>query len=154
LRILRILHQTGGSKMNISVDMIKSNVKSNVRRAKKGKVFLLVGLVGIGLGVMLPDAAFATQSLGEIGQNVGNNANGLGEGLRKIFIFLGFVMAGVGMLTGFMAHKKHESATTGILTFAAGVLLIALPMIIGSGSTTIFGSDTSSAPLNNIGLTN
>jgi uncharacterized membrane protein len=78
----------------------------------------------------------------------------LGEGLRKIFIFLGFVMAGVGMLTGFMAHKNRESATTGILTFAAGVLLIALPMIIGSGSTTIFGSDTSSAPLNNIGLTN
>jgi hypothetical protein len=134
--------------MNISVDMMKSNVKSK----SKGKVLLLAGLVGIGLGLMLPDAAFAVQSLGDLGKNVGNNATGLGTGLMKIFIFLGFVMAGVGLLTAFMAHKKHESATTGILTFAAGVLLIALPVIIGSGSMTVFGSDQASSPLNNIGV--
>lgn len=135
---------------HLSVDSIKSDVARTLS-SRRGKALFLMGAAA---GMIVPDVASAAVSLGQIGQNIGSNATGMTYGAHMFFVFLGWVMAGVGVLMGFTAHKKHEPATGGILTFLAGVVIISLTAIIGTGSTTLFGSDTSSSPLSSVGVSN
>lgn len=138
----------------VGAQLAAGDVKEKVvhsTRTRKGKALLLLGMAA---GLLMPDLASAAIQFGEIGRNIGNNANGMTYGAHMFFVFLGWVMAGIGVLMGFTAHKKHEPATNGILTFLAGVVIISLTAIIGSGSSTIFGSDTSATPLSSVGVSN
>lgn len=138
----------------VNTQLAVGDVKDGVVRStqtRKGKALLLLGMAA---GILVPDMASAAVQLGDIGRNIGGNASGMTYGAHMFFVFLGWVMAGIGILMAFTAHKKHEPATGGVLTFLAGVVVISLTAIIGSGTATIFGSDTSSAPLSNVGVSN
>lgn len=120
---------------------MKSLVKKSARKiataAQKAHIALVVGAAGIGLS----DSAVAAISIGDVGDNVGENSVGLSKAILRIFGLVGFGMAGVGLMKFKSAKQSGEGLGPPITMIVIGAGLLAIPVIIGVMSMTALGTD-------------
>lgn len=94
----------------------------------------------IGLwAVSSPNMAFATLTLGQVGQAQQATFQGLYTGAEYFVMFLGFMLTALGIMKWISDHKKHESPAAGIAMMIAGILLLSIDAFISMGSATVFG---------------
>jgi uncharacterized membrane protein len=101
-----------------------------------------------------PQIVMAAVALGEIGQNVAQNAKGAAKGI----MYFGFTMAtGMFFWGGFELYKASKQGSGGY-TYPGGFIKIGVAMlilgasaVISSFSATLFGSDQTTG-LNELGL--
>lgn len=110
----------------------------------------------MGLGIFFAsqnaEAAGDAVKFGQIGSNLGEAATGLGGGAYKIAMFVGLILAIVGVVMIVAANKRHESPVPGIIFIIGGALMTSISALIGSGSATVFGNNASLTGLNAIGV--
>ena len=93
-----------------------------------------------------PEIAQAAVSFGDIGQNVAENSKGVAKGITMGGYAGGALMGVLGCVEMYKAGKQDPSATYGggIKKLLVGVALLGIGEFLGSGSTTLFGSDQTS----------
>lgn len=87
--------------------------------------------------------AYAVPSFGDIGRNQVDTFVGLAKGAYYGSLFGGIALAMAGLLQIAAAHKKQESVKPGVIMMLVGAALSSIVVVIGSGSATIFGADSS-----------
>lgn len=87
--------------------------------------------------------AYAVPSFGDIGRNQVDTFTGLAKATYYGALFGGIAMATAGLLQISAAHKKQESIKPGVIMLLVGAALSSITVVIGSGSATIFGADSS-----------
>lgn len=120
-------------------------MKSFIRKAsraanectQKAHVALVVGAMGLGMS----DSALAAISIGDVGDNVGENSVGLSKAILRIFGLVGFGMAGMGLLKFRNAKQSGDGLGPPITMIVIGAGLLAIPVIIGVMSMTALGTD-------------
>jgi lipoprotein signal peptidase len=93
---------------------------------------------------LVAQSAWATPTLGQIGTFQKGTAEGLAGGLYYFFLFMGLLMAGIGVIMWAYAHKKHESPMVAIAILIGGILLASITEVINVGSATAFGGSSES----------
>lgn len=100
-----------------------------------------------------PQIAHAAVALGEMGQNVAENAKGVAKGITMGGYVSGTFMGVWGFVEMYKASKNQGQATYpgGLAKLLIGGGALALGEALGSGSATLFGSDQTSG-LGELGL--
>ncbi len=86
-----------------------------------------------------PLLADGAEDFASMGQNVGEQAGGIAEGAKMLFLLLGFLLVGAGLVM--LAFSKNKGSAIAML--AVGFILTSIGVFITVGSTSIFGSDVS-----------
>ena len=101
-----------------------------------------------------PEIVAAAVALGEIGQNVAENAKGAAKGI----MYFGFAMAtGMFFWGGFELYKASRQGSGGatypggFIKIGVAMLILAVSAVISGVSATIFGSDQTTG-LSELGL--
>lgn len=121
-------------------------------------------LKGIGTGLLWVAAAvllFAVplafgadgKKLGDMGQNLGAQAEGVGTGLKMLFYSGGFLFAGLGLVKLIGSFKTQEPKGASIGMFTLGAFLLALPFFINSINQTVADTDANTG-LEELGIGN
>lgn len=122
-------------------------------KAIQAKIYGALGYVmGTGIFFASQNANAEAVKFGQIGSNLGDAATGLGGGAYKIAMFVGLILAVVGVVMIVAANKRHESPVPGIMFIVGGALMTSISALIGSGSATVFGSNSSQTGLSAIGV--
>ena len=107
-----------------------------------------------GLGIaavwlLAPELVQAAVPLGEIGQNVAENA----KGISLAGFATGLAMGVWGCVDMYKATRQQGQSTytSGIIKLLIGAIILGLGETLGSGSATLFGSDQTSG-LGELGL--
>lgn len=108
---------------------------------KKWRYYTSMFMLGFGTAMTSP-VIYAAQGFGDIGNNIDSNFTGLTNALKAIAVFTGIAMVVVGLAQIISANKRHESPVGGIVMVIIGAALASLTAVISSGSTTLFGSDS------------
>lgn len=87
-------------------------------------------------------AANANLGLGDIGRAQVTTFTGLSEAAFYGSLFGGVALGIGGLLQIANAHKKQESIKPGVTMLIVGGALASIVAVISSGSTTIFGTDS------------
>lgn len=100
-----------------------------------------------------PEITQAAVSLGEIGQNIAENAKGVAKGITMTGYATGTGMGVWGGVDMYKAGKNQgqSSYAGGLTKLLVGAGLLGLGEALGSGSATLFGSDQT-VGLNELGL--
>ncbi len=93
----------------------------------------------------LPDIAFAAQGLGQIGQNLGSQANGIAYFLRMLAWVTGFGLLMGGILAFVFRHKTNTSTGVIMGLIFGGIALLSLMTLASSLSTSVFGYDATTS---------
>ena len=91
--------------------------------------------------------AFATQTLGDVAENVTDTFSSITKLITGGAYVAGFALAMVGIFK-LKAHKDNPQQipiSTGLALIFIGSALVFLPGLLGIGITTIFGDDAASA---------
>lgn len=100
--------------------------------------------------VLFSASVYANIELGQIGNNIATNTDGMSQGLYSAGIFIGVAFA-IGGIIGLATYKKTNTPLSySMIALLAGVLLTSVTAVLGSGSATIFGSTEND--LDQIGL--
>lgn len=111
-------------------------------------------MLGAGAAFLLvPDAADAAITAGEMGLNIADNAKGVAKGITMAGFATGITMGVCGLIEMFKASKERNDGSykNGMVKILIGSVLLGLGEALGSGSATLFGSDQTSG-LNDLGL--
>jgi hypothetical protein len=93
---------------------------------------------------LVAQSAWAVPTLGQIGSYQKGTAQGLAGGLYYFFLFIGLLMAGIGVIMWAYAHKKHESPMVGIAILVGGIFLASITEVVEVGSATAFDGSSES----------
>lgn len=104
---------------------------------QKAHIALVVGALGMGMS----DSTLAAISLGDVGDNVGENSTGLSKAILRIFGLVGFGLAGMGLLKFRTAKQSNEGIAQPVTMIVVGAFLLAIPVVIGVMSMTALGTD-------------
>lgn len=102
-------------------------------------------LTALTLGLMYGSAAVAGQSAGDIANNISNSMTGVGDAIQKFCWVMSFV-CGAASCFKFWAYAKdqdREKISTPFLLLLVAALFFAVPMLLDSGASTVWGSNTS-----------
>ena len=96
--------------------------------------------------VLAPEIVHAAVTFGEIGENVADNAKGVAKGITLTGYAAGLGMGAWGTVDMYKATKNQGQSTYagGLTKVVIGALALGLGEFLGSGSTTLFGSDQTS----------
>ncbi len=100
-----------------------------------------------------PEALLASVGFGDIGENVAENAKGVAKGITMAGYATGAGMGVWGCVDMYKASKNQGQTTYagGLSKVIIGALLLGIGEFLGSGSTTLFGSDQTSG-LDDLGI--
>ncbi len=100
-----------------------------------------------------PEALLASVGFGDIGENVAENAKGVAKGITMSGYALAIGMGVWGGVDMYKASKSQGQTTyaSGLSKVIIGALLLGIGEFLGSGSTTLFGSDQTSG-LDDLGI--
>lgn len=100
-----------------------------------------------------PEALLASVGFGDIGENVAENAKGVAKGITMAGYATGAGMGVWGCVDMYKASKNQGQTTYagGLSKVIIGALALGLGEFLGSGSTTLFGSDQTSG-LDDLGI--
>lgn len=109
---------------------------------RRRRLLLAVLLTIINLVILHPTpSANADGGFGKIGTNIGDNTEGMSQGVKKVGFFLGIALVVMGIAGIATMKKTNVSPMIPILMCVCGVLLLSIFAFITAGSETIFGSD-------------
>ncbi len=102
---------------------------------------------------LFPELSFANTGFGDIGNNITENSKGVAEALKFLGYTagMGFVVWGCFDLYGATNGRGNSTYASGLIKILIASLLLAAPSVIGSSSTTIFGTDQTTG-LGELGL--
>ncbi len=112
-------------------------------RNRMGMISVLVGLGTI--LTFMPEVASATQGLGQIGQNLGNNVTGIAYFLKMLAWLVGFGALMGGIIMFMTRHKTQTPMGVIIGMILGGILLLSIMTFASSGSSTVFGYDATTS---------
>lgn len=92
----------------------------------------------------VPELAYATPTIGDLGSNAGDQSTGLTSGALRIAGFAGIICVIIAFLKGRNARQQGESIGGYITLGIVGALLFAIPTVISIVNTSLIGSDASS----------
>ncbi len=100
-----------------------------------------------------PEVLLASVGFGDIGENVAENAKGVAKGITMAGYATGAGMGVWGCVDMYKASKNQGQTTYagGLSKVIIGALALGLGEFLGSGSTTLFGSDQTSG-LDDLGI--
>lgn len=100
-----------------------------------------------------PEALLASVGFGDIGENVAENAKGVAKGITMAGYAAGAGMGVWGCVDMYKASKSQGQTTYagGLTKVIIGALALGIGEFLGSGSTTLFGSDQTSG-LDDLGI--
>lgn len=90
-----------------------------------------------------PELAEATPTIGDLGNNVGDQTTGLSSGAIRLFGFVGLVMVGVAFMKGRTAKSQGESIGGYIAMGIIGAILFSIVTIVSIVNVSVIGSDAS-----------
>jgi hypothetical protein len=96
------------------------------------------------LATAVPELAHATPTIGDIGNNAGDQTSGLTSGALRVAGFVGIVLVIIAFIKGRNAKQQGESIGTYIGMGIVGALLLSVPIIISIVNQSLLGSDASS----------
>ena len=129
-------------------------MKHNCSLWKPSPLRLSLLMLGAGTAFLLvPDAADAAITAGEMGLNIADNAKGVAKGITMAGFATGIGMGLCGGIEMFKAAKERNDGSykSGMVKVLIGSVLLGLGEALGSGSATLFGSDQTSG-LNDLSL--
>ena len=90
-----------------------------------------------------PEIVQAAVSFGEMGQNLGTDSKGIAKGVIMLGYVAGLIIGILGCVEMFKAGKRQgdSSYPGGLIKIVIGAMLLGIGALVGSGSTTFFGSD-------------
>lgn len=103
-------------------------------------------LVGLGLAVMaaalaMPEMVMAQNTLGTAAGNLKTEATEFGSLAEVVFLLVGFVMTGGGVLKVIKDKEARQPIGPGVGVALAGFILISLATFSLMGSASIFSGD-------------
>ena len=116
----------------------------------------LAAITGLGLSMLLlSDVTLAQtatvsggQTLGQIGQNITASLKGI-DGAVTAFAWVAAFVLGIIAVFKFKAYSDNPRETplkTPIMLLISAVLCISIPLVLSSGSKTLFNQETRTAP--------
>jgi hypothetical protein len=103
---------------------------------------------------IVANPVMADGGFGKMGENVAGQFTGLTSAVKMFAWFFGFVLV-VGAFVLFAGMKKPGNQTPAavpVIMMICGFALLSIMTFIQMGSTSMFGSDESSAAMNGLGL--
>lgn len=91
-----------------------------------------------------PELAEATPTIGDLGNNAGDQTTGLTSGALRLFGFIGIVMVGIAFMKGRTAKQNGESIGGYITMGIIGGIMLSIVTIISIVNVSLIGSDASS----------
>lgn len=117
---------------------------------------LTVLTVALLAAAIIPEAAFAAQTVGDIARNLTSSTTDVTKAVGAISTACGFVMAFIGALK-FKAHKdnpREVPISMPIVYLIVAALLLFLPTLITTTAVTVLGADAQSQGMNGSGMEN
>ncbi|MFA0809416.1 DUF6750 family protein [Microbulbifer epialgicus] len=108
------------------------------RRAHIGLMMLMIPVLSL-----TSDLSHATPTIGDLGNNTGDQTTGLTSGALRIAAFVGICFMIVAFVKGRTAKSQGESIGGYITMGIIGALLFAIPTIISIVNVSLIGSDAS-----------
>lgn len=128
---------------------IKKPLKNGLHAATSQ--FLIHSVAINAAGLACSSVAFAVGNLGNVGTSLDTNTQGFSTGVSSILYFMGFAGAGTGVWKIMQARKQQgQGMGEGIGLTVGGAVLASLPELVGTLSSTTFGSDASTGGLNRL----
>lgn len=122
-------------------------MKRLVQGARKAST-RLVGAAA--LAYMAAGTAFAQMNAGAIATNLNGQVLNWGPLIEHAFQLGGVIIVGLSLWKWYHAQKQQQPVGMYIIGLLIGVLMVAIPTLIGSGTMTFFNSGASG--LSNIGV--
>jgi len=91
----------------------------------------------------MPELAHATPSLGDVGNNAGDQATGMTSGALRLAGFVGILLVIIAFVKGRNAKQQGEGIGAYIAMGIVGSLLLAVPVIISIMNVSFLGTDAS-----------
>ena len=120
----------------------------SLRKTVRNRVLLMVACAAA-LAVAGVEPAYA-QTVGSIANNVASQVSSVGSLVEKLIILGGVIVTGYSLWKWWGESKQQRPAGHYIFGMVIGVLMIAVPLVLGSGTQTIFGSNATG--LSSIGV--
>lgn len=99
-------------------------------------------------------AVAVAQNIGEMGQAMGSQMQGLAFLVHMVVILLGFVLLVIGLVKLAHNHKNKDPIMVPIGMILVGIALMGVMAVVDMGSQTIFGSSASTSGGSQLGLSN
>lgn len=109
--------------------------------ARRGYVAILAG-VGM-LASAVPQVASAAATVGDLGNNVGDNSGGVTSGLLRFAGVVGFIFVIMGLVKVVNARKQGEGYGAPIGMLFIGAFLLSIPTLVSIMNTSVIGTDAS-----------
>lgn len=100
-----------------------------------------------------PAAAFA-QNIGQMGQALGSQMQGLAFLVHMVVILLGFILLAIGLVKLAHNHKNKEPIMVPIGMIVVGIALMGIMAIVNMGSQSVFQSSDASSGASQLGISN
>jgi type IV secretory pathway VirB2 component (pilin) len=123
-----------------SVDSLRRSLRSRV---------LLMAACAAAVTVASIEPACA-QTAGTIANNVASQVSSIGSLIEKLIILGGVIVTGYSLWKWWGESKQQRPAGHFVFGMVIGVLMIAVPLVLGTGTQTIFGSNATG--LSSIGV--
>lgn len=111
------------------------SLQASVRR-RAGLLFALA--VGLCVAGMEPASA---QTVGTIASNLSTQTSAVGTLIERLIILGGVIVTGYSLWKWWGESKQQRPAGHFVFGMVIGVLMIAVPLVLNSGTSTIFGSN-------------
>lgn len=112
-------------------------------KLKQSWLFSIAFISMSAIFLLFPELSLAETSFGDIGNNLTENSKGIAEALKFIGFTGGTGSAVWGCFDLYQAGNGRGNATysSGGKKIMVAVLLLGISSLVGSGSTTLFGTD-------------
>lgn len=118
---------------------MKLNTLESLRKSVQRRAAMLAAFTAAAL-VLAVDPASA-QTVGTIANNVGTQVSSVGSLVEKLIILGGVIVTGYSLWKWWGESKQQRPAGHFVFGMVIGVLMIAVPLVLNSGTSTIFGSN-------------
>lgn len=118
---------------------MKLNTLESLRKSVQRRAAMIAAFTAAAL-VLAVDPASA-QTVGTIANNVGTQVSSVGSLVEKLIILGGVIVTGYSLWKWWGESKQQRPAGHFVFGMVIGVLMIAVPLVLNSGTSTIFGSN-------------
>jgi len=114
-----------------------------MKNVKISKIFkTIIASVGV-FAFFITVPAFATQTIGEVAGNLGDQSVGLTGAAIRIFGFIGIAMVGIAFIKGRTAKQQGEGIGSYVMMGMIGAVLLSIVTIVSVVNQSAFNTDAS-----------
>lgn len=118
---------------------MKQNTIESLRKSVRRRAAILCTFAAAAFALALDPAS--AQTVGAIANNVGTQVSSVGSLVEKLIILGGVIVTGYSLWKWWGESKQQRPAGHFVFGMVIGVLMIAVPLVLNSGTSTIFGSN-------------